>query len=84
MAAAFDGSLTRAEYRIDPFFGFSVPMEVDGVDPQILNPRSTWADPEAYGASARMLVGLFAQNFTQFEEALSPGVLSSAPGNHDG
>ena len=41
-----------------PNFGFAVPVAVPGVDPAILDPRSTWADPRAYDAQARRLVPL--------------------------
>ncbi len=65
--AALNGSLGRSKFRRDPFFGFDVPMAVDGVDPRLLDPRSTWADPQAYDAQARKLVGMFARNFARFD-----------------
>ena len=40
-------------------FGFEVPVAVPGVDPSLLDPRSTWADPEAYDAKARELAAMF-------------------------
>ncbi len=45
LAAALDGSLNSAPMRVDPVFGFEVPSQVPGVDPAILDPRSTWSDP---------------------------------------
>ena len=57
LTAALSGALDDAEYRIDPVFGFEVPVAVPGVDAALLDPRSTWADPAAYdvegGASSR-------------------------------
>ena len=44
--AALSGELDGVEYRIDPVFGFEVPVEVPGVDGALLDPRSTWRDPE--------------------------------------
>ncbi len=32
--AALDGSLNNAEFRIDPNFGFEVPVAVAGIDPK--------------------------------------------------
>ena len=77
--AALDGSLKNAEFRTDENFGFQVPVSVPGVDPQILNPRETWADKDAYDATAKKLVGQFIDNFAQYEDAVDEGVLDAAP-----
>jgi phosphoenolpyruvate carboxykinase (ATP) len=77
--AALDGSLKTAEFRTDDNFGFEVPVAVAGVDAQILNPRETWADKDAYDATASKLVGQFIENFAQYEDAVDEGVLESAP-----
>ncbi len=77
--AALDGSLNDAAFRTDPNFGFQVPVAVPGVDPAILDPRSTWADGDAYDATAARLVDLFVENFAQFESHVDTGVRQSAP-----
>jgi phosphoenolpyruvate carboxykinase (ATP) len=77
--AALDGSLNDAEFRTDPNFGFQVPVAVPGVDSAILDPRSTWADPTAYDATAAKLVDLFVENFAQFADHVDAGVRQSAP-----
>jgi phosphoenolpyruvate carboxykinase (ATP) len=77
--AALDGSLKNAEFRRDPFFGFAVPVAVPGVDPTILDPRATWPSPDAYDAKARALVGMFVENFAQFEDHVEQGVREAAP-----
>ncbi|MBN9070651.1 MAG: phosphoenolpyruvate carboxykinase [Rhizobiales bacterium] len=79
LAAALDGSLAGAACRTDPNFGFAVPIAVPGVDPGILDPRATWADPLAYDRQARKLVGMFAANFAKFEDHVDAGVRGSAP-----
>ena len=79
LAAALDGSLSRADFRTDPNFGFEVPLAVPGVDAAILDPRSTWADPLAYDRQAARLVGMFIDNFARFEEHVDAHVLSAAP-----
>lgn len=65
--AALDGSLNSAPMRKDPTFGFEVPTEVPGVDTQILNPRNTWSDGEAYDAQAAKLKKMFVSNFEKFK-----------------
>ncbi|MDT9597738.1 phosphoenolpyruvate carboxykinase [Sphingosinicella sp. GR2756] len=77
--AALDGSLNDAEFRKDPYFGFDVPVSVEGVDPAILNPRDTWADKDEYDAAARKLVGLFIDNFAKFADHVDQGVKEAAP-----
>jgi phosphoenolpyruvate carboxykinase (ATP) len=42
--STFNGSLSDAKFRTDANFGFEVPVEVAGVDPEILTPRETWAE----------------------------------------
>ena len=77
--AALDGSLNGAEFRTDPVFGFEVPVAVPGVDPAILDPRSTWADKADYDATAARLAGLFTANFAKFEAHVDAGVRAAAP-----
>jgi phosphoenolpyruvate carboxykinase (ATP) len=65
--AIMDGSIHKAEMRIDPVFGFEVPKSLPGVDPKLLDPRSTWSDPKAYDEQAKDLARKFINNFKQYE-----------------
>jgi phosphoenolpyruvate carboxykinase (ATP) len=76
--AALDGSLNAVEFRVDENFGFEVPVSVPGVESKILDPRQTWADGREYDETAAKLVGLFADNFKQFEEHVDNAVLQIA------
>ena len=77
--AALDGSLNNAEFRIDPNFGFEVPVAVQGVDAALLDPRGAWADPEAYDRTAGELVRKFIDNFAQFADHVDESVRNAAP-----
>ncbi len=77
--AALDGSLNDAEFRRDPNFGFMVPVEVAGVDPDMLDPRAAWANKADYDATAATLVDAFVANFAQFAEHVDEGVRQAAP-----
>jgi phosphoenolpyruvate carboxykinase (ATP) len=77
--AALDGSLAGADFRTDPNFGFKVPVAVTGVDSAILDPRSTWADKDAYDVTAKKLVSQFIDNFAQFADHVDEGVRQAAP-----
>ncbi|MBT9245640.1 phosphoenolpyruvate carboxykinase [Gemmobacter fulvus] len=80
LTAALDGSLSKAEFRKDPNFGFDVPVSVPGVDATLLNPRATWADAAAYDAQAAKLVGMFADNFGQYVPFIDADVKAAAIG----
>jgi phosphoenolpyruvate carboxykinase (ATP) len=66
LRAALDGELDQVAYRLDPIFGLEVPVEVPGVDSSLLDPRSTWSDPDAYDEKARYLATRFRENFQKF------------------
>jgi phosphoenolpyruvate carboxykinase (ATP) len=69
LRAALSGKLERAELRTDDVFGFEVPVHVPGVDPKLLDPRSTWRDPNLYDRKARDLAAMFVDNFaTRFAD----------------
>ena len=67
------------DYRVDPVFGFEVPLEVPGVDSGLLDPRSTWRDPDAYDRKARELAAMFTENFRRFDAP--PEVAAAGPGD---
>ena len=73
-----DGALANVETQEDPVFGVGIPVEVPGVPTDILTPRNTWADKDAFDRTARKLAGLFAANFEQFKEGCSPEILEAA------
>ncbi len=77
--AALRGDLDDVPMREDPIFGLYVPTHCPGVPDSVLDPRSTWADPEAYDRQARMLVKRFHENFKQFEGQISPEVVAAGP-----
>ncbi|HZT73918.1 MAG TPA: phosphoenolpyruvate carboxykinase (ATP) [Terriglobales bacterium] len=64
--AALNGELAGAEFETDPIFGVAVPKAVPGVPGELLHPRETWRDPQAYDRAARDLAGRFVENFKQF------------------
>ncbi|MCH5215086.1 MAG: phosphoenolpyruvate carboxykinase (ATP), partial [Muribaculaceae bacterium] len=65
--AILDGSIDTAPTKQIPYFDFTVPTELPGVDPNILDPRDTYADPAEWDAKARDLAQKFIDNFHKFE-----------------
>jgi phosphoenolpyruvate carboxykinase (ATP) len=79
ITAVLNGSLNGVETVVDPFFGLHVPVSVPEVPADILNPRSTWPDPDAYDARARDLAGRFRKNFEKYADQASPEVIAAGP-----
>jgi phosphoenolpyruvate carboxykinase (ATP) len=79
LVGVLSGSLHKAPMTKDAIFGFSVPSKVAGVDENILTPRDTWVDPSAYDAKAKILAGMFAENFRIFESHVSEAVRAAGP-----
>ncbi len=79
IAAALNGELDDVPMIEEPFFGLSVPQAMQDVPSEVLNPRNTWSDPEAYDAQAQRLVGMFKENFKQFEENVSEEIKAAGP-----
>jgi phosphoenolpyruvate carboxykinase (ATP) len=80
LEAALSGELAGARFRTDELFGFDVPIEVPGVDSTLLDPRSTWNDPEAYDQKARELALAFRRNFdTKFASEASVEIAAAGP-----
>ena len=79
LQAALSGELADVEYRTDELFAFDVPVEVPGVDSSLLDPRSTWRDPEAYDTKARELAKLFQDNFASKFADVRDAIAASGP-----
>jgi len=77
--AALGGALDRVAYETDPIFGVEVPTTVPGVPSEILRPRGTWPDPDAYDAKARELAAMFAENFEDYADGVSAAVRDAGP-----
>ena len=65
--AILDGSILTAPTKVIPIFDFVVPTELPGVDPKILDPRDTYANPEIWKEKATKLAEMFINNFKKFE-----------------
>lgn len=74
-----NGELEKVETRLDPTFGIAVPVSCPDVPTEVLTPRNTWADKEAYDAAARDLAQRFNDNFKKYAAGVSDAVKESAP-----
>ena len=65
--AILDGSINKAETKNIPVFNFEVPTSLPGVDPKILDPRDTYANPKDWDEKAADLASRFVKNFKKYE-----------------
>jgi phosphoenolpyruvate carboxykinase (ATP) len=77
--AAINGELEGVETVLDPVFQVAIPTRVPGVPDEVLFPRNTWADKDAYDESARTIAGLFHDNFAKYAEGVSEAIRNAGP-----
>jgi phosphoenolpyruvate carboxykinase (ATP) len=77
--AIHSGRLADAPTQEDPTFGVHVVTKCPGVPAEILIPRNTWADKDAYDRTAKKLAGLFRENFKQYESGVTDAVKNAGP-----
>lgn len=77
--AALTGKLDDVETTEDPVFGLHIPTRVPEVPSEVLRPRDTWKDKDAYDAQARKLAGMFRENFEQFADDVPEAVRKAGP-----
>ena len=77
--AALAGELDGVQTATAPFFNLQVPTSVPGVPSEVLNPRDTWADKDAYDKQARELAAAFQKNFEQFADRVPESVRNAGP-----
>jgi phosphoenolpyruvate carboxykinase (ATP) len=65
-----DGEHTNCSYHIDPVFEIAVPDRIKGIPEEILYPKKTWQDSEAFWKTARQLKEDFLENSKKFKHYL--------------
>jgi phosphoenolpyruvate carboxykinase (ATP) len=79
ISAALAGDLEKVNYEIHDVFGVAMPKMCTGVPHEILNPRNTWSDKDAYDHQAAYLANAFLTNFEKFADSASEEILAGAP-----
>ena len=79
VTAILDGRLRDVATEAHPVFGLHLPTTCPGVPAEVLNPRNTWADKDAYDAKAKDLAKRFVDNFKQFTDRVDANVVQSGP-----
>jgi phosphoenolpyruvate carboxykinase (ATP) len=77
--AALDGSLAASGFTPHPIFKVLVPHGCECASGDVLDPRASWADKDAYDQTARKLATMFRDNFEQYAEHVPAEVLAVGP-----
>ena len=77
--AAQSGIIDDSEFVHDERFNLDVPTSCPGVPDELLNPRSTWADKDAYDATAEKLAQMFVENAEKRLQSMTPEVRAAGP-----
>ncbi|MGC9359858.1 MAG: phosphoenolpyruvate carboxykinase (ATP) [Anaerolineae bacterium] len=80
--AALSGTLEDVAYEEDPIFHVMVPKECPNCPSDVLWPKNTWDDKDAYDKRARKLASDFAAHFDKAyaDKGIDPAVAAACPG----
>ena len=82
ITAVLNGTLadyTYENYHIHSVFGVAQPRSCPGVPTELLSPRSTWNNDEAYYETAFALSNAFRVNFKKYEEYATEEIRRGGP-----
>ncbi|NPE07992.1 MAG: phosphoenolpyruvate carboxykinase (ATP) [Asgard group archaeon] len=79
--AALKGELKNVEYQEDEIFHLHVPKVCKGVPNEVLWPKNTWEDKEAFDIRAKKLALDFSDHFDKaYAGKVDPGIAKVCPG----
>jgi len=79
ITAVLENKLEDVTFQNFDVFNFSIPTTCPDVPSELLSPRNSWADQEAYDTKREELSGMFNKNFKQFESKVREDIKAAAP-----
>lgn len=79
ITAALTGKLDNVDYKEHEVFGLHMPTSCPDVPSEILDPRNTWSDKNAYDQKASSLAASFVKNFEKFASFANEETMAAAP-----
>ena len=79
VTAALNGDFDHVEYKHHEIFNVDVPQSCPHVPDEIMNPRDTWADKEAYDKAANKLAAMFEENFATKYPNIAQHIVDAGP-----
>ena len=77
--AIHHGDFDSVAFKEDAAFGFRIPESCPGVPAEVLSPKNTWDDKDAFEATKSKLIGLFNKNFKKFEAGVNEEIIAAGP-----
>lgn len=77
--AIHSGELKDAPTQEDPIFGLSIVTQCPNVPEEIMVPKNTWKDQDAFEQTANKLASLFVENFKEYEDGVTSEVIAAGP-----
>lgn len=78
VTAALTGGFDNVEFKNDPIFNVSIPLSCPNVPADVLDPRNTWADKDAYDKEAKKIAGRFVENFKKYKN-MPQNIINAGP-----
>ena len=66
ITSILDGSISKANFIREDYFGLQIPISLTNIDDNVLNPLNAWDDKEKYDSEAKKLGKLFRDNFITY------------------
>ena len=79
VTAALNGSIEKTDFIHDEIFNVDIPKEISDCPSDILNPKDTWKDKNAYDEQAKKLAKMFKDNFEKKYPDMPDNIKSAGP-----
>jgi len=66
ISSILNGSIEKSDYNRDPIFNLDIPISIDEIPSNVLNPRDSWADKSLYDSKSLDLSNAFKENFNKY------------------
>ena len=77
ITAIVNGSIQNAKFTTLENFDFAIPVALEGVDDNLLNPKANWENQQDYDSYAKILIDAFSENFKQYD--VSDNITKAGP-----
>ena len=66
ISSILNNSIQKSVYNTDPIFNLDIPISIDGIPSDVLNPRDSWKDKSLYDSKSLELSNAFKENFNKY------------------